>query len=183
MNTSQHSKMKTVSVLMGIMMLAGIVWSGSAYAELKSTVYPGTMCQPYNPGAAKKIRYTTEGVYNSSTTHSVTVKCPVPSTIPGKLYSVLVDVKDQSDLATITCHVYIRKSNGLLVHSEVAHSDQIGSGNGNVVMNGISYEVNGQARLYNLSCSLPKKLPGTKAFTVIAYYVSEMSLAIDEPDS
>ncbi len=175
MKTLTHTMKKSIYVFTGAMMVMGMVWSGSAYAEVKTTTYPGTMCQPFNSGAAEKIRYTTQGVQNNSTTASVTVKCLVPSTLSGgKLSSVIIDVKDHSDSATIACSVYIRKLNGQLVHNQSANSDQFGGGNWDVFMTNINYGGNG-AGFYNLSCSLPKKLSGIPQFSIVGYHVTEVS--------
>ncbi len=177
MKTFSTAMTKAVYVFAGAMMVFGMFGSGSAFAEVKTVTYPGTMCQPYNPGGADKIRYTTEGVYNSSTSSSVTLKCPVPAMLNGKLGGVIVDVKDYSDSATITCMAYIRKLNGQLVHSQSANSDQYFGGNNDVFMTSISYGgYNGVAKIYNLSCSLPKKLSGVPAFSIIAYHVTEIDI-------
>lgn len=168
MKTLRNSMVKVVCSLMGVMMIIGMTWSGSVHAETQTRTYPGTLCQPYNP-TASNIRYTTAGVYNNSTTHMATVKCPIPATLSGaKLSSVIVDVKDQSNTANINCWVYIRGFNGQLVHQESANSGQFGD----IYMTTINYEDNGSG-VYNLSCSLPKKQSGVPAFYVLAYFVSE----------
>ena len=160
---------------LGILMLTGMVWSGSVYAEVKTTTYPGTMCQPYSPTTANNVRYNTQGVYNNSTTQTATVKCPIPFTLPGgKLSSVIVDVKDYSFSATITCQAYIRKLDGESVHMVSANSDQYFGGNSDVFMTNINYGGNGgDAVFYNLSCGLPKKLSGIPQFAVVGYHVTE----------
>ncbi len=174
MNTLCHSMKKSIYVFAGAMMVMGIVGSGSASAEVKMTTYPGTMCQPHTPTTASNIRYNTQGVYNNSTTHTATVKCPVPYTLyGGKLTSVIIDVKDYSDSATVTCWAYIRKSNGQAHHMASANSDQFFGGNSNVYMTNINYD--GNAVFYNLSCSLPKKLSGVPQFSVVGYHVTEVS--------
>ncbi len=174
MKTLCISMKKSIYVLAGAMIMMGIVESGSASAEVKLSTYPGTMCQPHTPTTASNIRYNTQGVYNNSTTQSATVKCPVPYTLyGGKLTSVIVDVKDYSDSATVTCWAYIRKSNGQSVHMESANSDEFFGGNNNVYMTNITYDEN--ALFYNLSCSLPKKLSGVPQFSVVGYHVTETS--------
>lgn len=174
MQTFSTTMKKAAYVFAGTMML-GIVGSGSAFAEIKTTTYPGTMCQPYSSTTANNIRYNTAGVYNNSTTHSATVKCPMPKTLEdGKLGSVIVDVKDYSDSATIYCTVYVRKINGQWVHQESSNSDQYFLGNSDVFMTTINYGSN-DGTFYNLSCSLPKKLSGIPKFSVVGYHVTEVS--------
>ena len=174
MKILSHSMKKSIYVFAGAMMVMGIVGSGSASAEVKMTTYPGTMCQPHTPTTANNIRYNTQGVYNNSTTQTASVKCPVPYTLyGGKLSSVIVDVKDYSDSATVTCWAYIRKSNGQSVHMVSANSDQFFGGNSNVYMTNINYDGNGL--FYNLACSLPKKLSGVPQFSVVGYHVTEVS--------
>lgn len=157
MQTFSTSMKKAAYVFAGALMVMGIVGSGSASAEVKTTTYPGTMCQPHTPNTANNIRYNAQGVYNNSTTQTATVKCPVPKTlVSGKLKSVIIDVKDFSHSATVTCYTYIRKANGQAHHMVSANSDQYFGGNSDVFMTNINY--NGQGSFFNLSCSLPKKL-------------------------
>ena len=172
MKATLNQVTKLVYPMLGVMMFVGVVGSGTAQAETKTSTYPGTMCQPYNPVAATNVRYTTSGVYNNSTTQNSTVKCPIPYTLSGgKLNYVIVDVKDKSNSATIYCTAYVRGLDGKFVTSKSGNSDQFFGGNSDVFISGISYP--GGGGIYNLSCSLPKKLSGVASFSVVSYSVYE----------
>ncbi|GJL65300.1 MAG: hypothetical protein NPIRA05_02710 [Nitrospirales bacterium] len=145
---------------------------GLAQAETTTTTYPGTMCQPYNPTASDNIRYSSQGVYNNSSTQSATVYCPVPYTLSGgQLSYVIVDVKDQSSSATIYCTAYIRGLNGKYVYSKSGNSDEFFGGNSDVFISGITYSDGGG--IYNVSCNLPKKVSGVPSFSVVSYSAFE----------
>ena len=158
--------------LMGVMMFVGVVGTGSAQAETKTTTYPGTMCQPYNPTASNNVRYSSQGVYNDSASQSATVYCPVPYTLSGgKLTYVIVDVKDQSNSATISCTAYVRGLNGSYVTSKSGNSDEFFGGNSDVFIPSISYT--GGGGIYNVLCSLPQRIAGVPSFSVVSYSVYE----------
>ena len=54
MKATLNQVTKLVYPMLGVMMFVGVVGSGTAQAETKTSTYPGTMCQPYNPVAATK---------------------------------------------------------------------------------------------------------------------------------
>ncbi len=154
--------------VIGMMMIVSIVEGATALAESTVTTYPGTMCQPFGGSSVNDIRYTSSGAYNQSTTQSLTVYCPIPYTLSGgKLSSVIIDVKDQSDEATISCTAYVRGLNGDLVHSESGNSEEFFGGNSDVFLMNMNYD--GSGGVYNVRCRLPQRIGGVGAFTVVSY--------------
>ena len=130
------------------------------------------MCQKFNPGDAADIRYSAAGIVNWGALHDLNVLCPIPKTVPSsKLKTVVVDVKDLSDSATIYCHVMIHGTDGEFVYQKGGHSDQYFGGNSDIFIQDISYAERGSS--YNLACTIPKRIPGSQVFRIFEYRVLE----------
>ena len=179
MNTRPH----TFLTLLGINLLAAVVWSGLATAGADGKLYPATMCvDQYGPTSTQsRVAYSElGGVYNKSTNNRyVTVSCPIVKDVinsKGGIKEVTVNYTDRHPTARLRCSVEMRDSNPETeVLQGVRANSPRGIKTGSMKLRGPSVGtkvVRGDSH-YIMTCTLPPRPRGRGLSVLHSYAVTE----------
>jgi len=101
------------TLVSSLIVLCSVVYASAVQANTYyiNTVH-GTACVPTRASAGD-VDYNSYGVFNTSTTNTVTVTCPVQLSVVGRLLeSVYVYGWDRNTSTSIVCYAYISAEDG-----------------------------------------------------------------------
>lgn len=172
---SLTQRQQTRRFLTGTLFALSVLATGGPAAALDGKTLPGSACEPLNQSApyAEDIF---GGIFNPSTTQTLTVNCPVVrDTIGGNSSNgidvAVVKVFDQNLLTSrdVSCNLTSRSSTGQVVEVNFRSTTGASSSVQTLTFTDLASQSGG---FYNLSCSIPPK-NGTAQSGIIMYEVDE----------
>ena len=150
------------------MLLSALLFLSQPALAVDSKTLPGSACQPTTSTYAANLVISKGAIYNSSTTSSIKVVCPIIDDTSGDLDYTYLYVYDGHSTSAIECNLYSRDISSAATGDSDSDSS---TGTGSQTLTFL--DVGGTAGDYYqyLECTIPAK--GTSYSYIYGYYAHE----------